>query len=94
MTDTGPYTAIKYGWTAIDANDDAALDAAFGVTPERAPEDPMLNGCLIVAYRVGETAMPWLEAKAIALGLLYRDGMGSLCLTADGRRRLRERGLI
>lgn len=89
MIDKGPYTAIKHGWTAIDANDDAALDAAFGVTP-----DPMLNGCMLAAYREGQTAMPQLEAKAIALGLLYRDGMGSLCLTAAGRRHLRKEGLI
>lgn len=51
---------------------------------------PMLNGCMLAAYREGETAMPLLEAKAIALGLLYRGGMGSLCLTAAGRRHLRK----
>jgi hypothetical protein len=92
MIDKGPYTAVQYGWTAIDANDDRALDAAFGVT--NAPQDPMLNGCMLAAYREGETAMPLVEAEAIALGLLYRDGMGSLCLTAAGRRHLRKAGLI
>jgi len=56
--------------------------------------DPAFDGFLLTTLREGETSRPDLEASAIALGLCWRDGMGSLCLTAAGRRRLRDARLI